>query len=106
MLTQLQTGELLRTLKNPRYAEPIENSPILLDGEFNGYTIPFIASPYDMMDYGRNIYQRAIDGDFGPIKDFDPNNTMLKVSTIFNDITKERPHKKSETLDLFAEKKE
>jgi len=90
MLTQLQVGELLKTLKDPHYAEPGENSSVVLYGEFNGYTIPFIASPKDMMDYGRNIYQRAIDGDYGPIKSYNKNNPMSKP----------------ETLDLFAEKKE
>jgi hypothetical protein len=96
MMTQLQIGEFLRTLKNPRYAEYNGDGSIVLDGTYNGMTLQFIASPNDAMDYGRNIYKRAIDGDFGPIKEFDPENAVFKVNT----------PKEPVTLDLFAEKKE
>jgi hypothetical protein len=95
MLTQLQVGEFLRTLRNPRYANENHEGAIALDGTYNGQTLVFFASPTDAMDYGRNIYQRAIDGDFGPIKDFEP--------IVTNNIPP--PVKHQHQPDLFAEKK-
>lgn len=34
--------------------------------------VPFTASPDDVTDHGRELYARALAGDFGPIADADP----------------------------------
>jgi hypothetical protein len=92
MMTQLQVGEFLRTLTNPRYADQSQQGSIVLDGIYNGQILPFYASPTDAMEYGRNIYRRAIDGDFGPIGDYEP--VTLPVAL---------PDPTVPQLDLFSE---
>jgi hypothetical protein len=77
MLTQLQIGDFLRTLHNPRYINPDHTGAILLDGNYNGLKMEFFASPTDPMDYGRNTYQLAIEGHYGPIADYTPPSEDL-----------------------------
>lgn len=36
-------------------------------------TVPFTASPHDDTLHGRDIFQRALDGEFGPIDDYAPS---------------------------------
>jgi hypothetical protein len=67
MLTADQVTEFLKTLHNPRYCNADQTGPIILDGTFNNGPMEFYASPWDMMDYGKEIYQKAIDGAYGPI---------------------------------------
>jgi hypothetical protein len=92
MMTQLQVGEFLRTLTNPRYTEANHQGSIVLDGIYNGQILPFYASPIDAMEYGRNIYERAINGDFGPIGDY------VQVT-----LPEELPDPKIPQMDLFSE---
>jgi hypothetical protein len=92
MMTQLQVGEFLRTLTNPRYADPSHQGSIVLDGIYNGQILPFYASPTDAMEYGRNIYERAISGDFGPIKEYEQIT-----------LSESLPDPKIPQLDLFSE---
>jgi hypothetical protein len=92
MMTQLQVGEFLRTLRNPRYADKSHQGSIVLDGIYNGQILPFYASPIDVMEYGRNIYERAISGDFGPIGEYEPIT-----------LPEELPDPKVPQLDLFSE---
>jgi hypothetical protein len=92
MMTTIEVGEFLRTLTNPRYATEDKNGAIALDGTYNGQTLIFYASPIDAMDYGRNIYKRAIDGNFGAIKEYEP----IEEPKIIEPETKPQ-------LDLFAE---
>jgi hypothetical protein len=76
MLTQTQVEKFLTTLHNPRWVEPNEQGPILLDGEFYGGKLEFFASPMDIMDYGREVYQKALDGYYGEIAPYDPERNM------------------------------
>lgn len=73
MLTQNQVDIFLKTLHNPRYINAEKKGAIIFDGEFRGQLLEFYASPLDAMDYGREIYDRALAGEFGPIGDYDPN---------------------------------
>lgn len=72
MLTPPQVEQFLITLRNPRYYEPNERGPILLFGMFDGKELPFIASQTDPMEYGRKIYQKAVEGFYGKIGPFVP----------------------------------
>lgn len=69
MLTPEQVKEFLKTLHNPRYVNPDHTGAILLDGIFEGEIMPFFASPYDRMKYGRIAYAKAIVGRYGKIKE-------------------------------------
>ena len=67
MLTAEQVQEFLTTLRNPRYCNPDHTGPIVLDGTFNNGIMQFYASEWDMMEYGREVYRKAMDGEFGEI---------------------------------------
>jgi hypothetical protein len=56
------------TVKNPRWANA-ENTSIDVDVFFIHLNeeVPFGASPNDIVAHGREIYQRCVDGEFGPI---------------------------------------
>jgi hypothetical protein len=71
---------LFKTLKNPRYATE-ENqgvAPIVFDAIDNGKDIQFIASPQDVMEYGRELWKEAHEGKYGPIGQFNPSLDELK----------------------------
>jgi len=55
-------------VSNPRWANP-EKTMIDMDVIFEGIpdVVPFTASPDDPMDYGRELFDRAVKGDFGPV---------------------------------------
>jgi hypothetical protein len=72
MLTPDQLSEFLDTLHNPRFVQPDPGGPILLDGEFRGGKMEFFASPLDSMPYGRSIWEKAMNGFYGPIAPYDP----------------------------------
>lgn len=52
---------------------PIRRSENLIDlmVKFHQYNeeMPFTSSPNDTEQYGRDLYQAAVSGDFGPIED-------------------------------------
>jgi hypothetical protein len=72
MMTEEQRNAFLATLNNPRYAGNDPNGPIALDGIFQEHTLIFYASPMDKMQYGRDIYEKVKNGDYGPIGDYVP----------------------------------
>lgn len=74
MLTPEQVKEFLKTLHNPRYINPDHTGAILLDGLFKGEILPFFASPFDKMSYGRIAYAKALVGAYGPIKEYEETN--------------------------------
>jgi len=76
MLTPDQLSEFLDTLKNPRFVTPEDGGPILLEGTYRGGKMDFFASRLDAMDYGRSIYQKALDGFYGPVAPYDPNTIV------------------------------
>jgi AAA+ ATPase superfamily predicted ATPase len=80
MTEEIQT--FLSTLKNPRFTteDTSPNSPITLDGTLDGKSLQFIATQYDVMEYGREIHQRAQKGDYGKIGPFNPSIEELKVN--------------------------
>lgn len=59
----------LISASNPRYSNS-ENTSILLDCEFSHYpgeVMPFNAMPNDVAAHGRDVYARAVAGEFGPV---------------------------------------
>lgn len=58
---------------NPVYATA-DNSQIALDVQFDTFPspIPFVACPKDVEAHGRDVYARAIAGEFGPIGAYIP----------------------------------
>lgn len=59
--------------KNPVYATE-DGSCIQLTVKFVEFSdeMMFGATPYDPMDYGRDLFNRAIAGEFGPIAPYVP----------------------------------
>jgi hypothetical protein len=55
------------------YSSP-DNTSISMIVEFDKSSVPvrFNACPNDPMDYGRELYERAVAGDFGPIQKYVP----------------------------------
>lgn len=64
--------------KDPFYNDP-NNETILLTVKFIEFNeeIPFTATPYDNMDYGRQLYEQAKNGDFGPVKSWNENPSYV-----------------------------
>jgi hypothetical protein len=82
VMTLEQRDEFLGTLFNPRYTNPEHEGPVLLDGIFNGQTIQFFASPFDMMEYGRKIHARVLAGEYGEIGPYEPPPEIEKPAII------------------------
>ena len=64
----------LSTLREPRYASA-DHDPkqtIVLKGVLNGENVEFLASPTDVMEYGRELHRRAAAGELGRIGDYVP----------------------------------
>ena len=59
------------TVTNPTYANA-EHTKINCWVKFDAFPnpLPFTASPDDVEEHGREIYARAIQGDFGAIVDY------------------------------------
>jgi hypothetical protein len=75
---EIQT--LLKSLKNPRFTtdDNSANAPITLDGVADNKPIQFVASPNDVMDYGRSLWQEVRDGKYGKIGSYNPSIEELK----------------------------
>ena len=57
---------------NPQWAN-VEGSAIILDCEFShlpGEILPFRATPTDTEAHGRDVFARAVAGEFGPIAEY------------------------------------
>lgn len=60
----------IKNAKNPKFTE---NNSVDLQIEHPDYGwIPFSARPDDIEEHGRDIYARAISGEFGPIAPYVP----------------------------------
>jgi hypothetical protein len=71
------------SLGEPQYSSANEDvsEPIVLFGVLRGSKTPFIASPTDAHDYGRDLHQRAANGEFGEIAPFagvDPSDLFRR----------------------------
>ena len=57
--------------KNPQF-ENAEGTSICLTVKFNEIEteLPFSATPFDCYEYGRDLYARALEGEFGTIKEY------------------------------------
>jgi hypothetical protein len=59
------------TIQNPRYSSPdqatLDVELVLPDGE----VLPFTANPNDTEKHGREIWQRAQNGEFGTIQPYE-----------------------------------
>lgn len=60
-----------KTVSNPIFSNP-ETTMINVDVDFDhlgapGETVPFTAAANDTEAHGREIYERAINGEFGPV---------------------------------------
>lgn len=75
----------LISASNPRYINE-NKSAITLDCEFShlpGEIHPFAAMPIDVEEHGRDVYARAIAGEFGPIAEYvAPPPRIPKVVTM------------------------
>jgi hypothetical protein len=67
MMTAEELAEFLDTLNNPRHAHPNENGSIALDAVFKGQRVTFWASPTDIAEYGKEVYDKAVSGHYGKI---------------------------------------
>ena len=77
MLTPEQITEFIKTLRNPRWIRPDKKGAILFDGTFRGGLLEFYASPIDAMDYGRKVYNDALLGKYGFIKEVETTEPMF-----------------------------
>lgn len=76
--------------RNPKWANA-EHSLIDLEVDFEDYVeeyLPYTASPTDVVDHSRELYSRALGGEFGEIAAYEPpmkwsvvNRTNVEVST-------------------------
>lgn len=84
MLTTQQRDTFLESLHEPHYMDKEHKGPILLYGDIGGQKIAFWASPNDSMDYGREIYQKCLDGFYGEIEDgpYDEVNILTETSDL------------------------
>lgn len=57
--------------KNPAYGNA-NHTCVVLDLEIEGVkdTLPFCATPNDVMEYGRELFTRATSGEFGTVADY------------------------------------
>jgi hypothetical protein len=60
------------SLGEPQYSSPNNDpaEPIVLFGDLRGSKTPFIASPTDLHEYGRDFHRKAVEGEFGSIASF------------------------------------
>jgi hypothetical protein len=117
MLDPGQRDEFFKTLYNPQYVNPDHTGPIALIGIINGQKLLFYASPYDRMDYGREIYNKAIRGEYGEIGEYTASPDVIAPRTsssndsvpnpmfkVIEDLRKEIDELKSEVAQLKAQK--
>jgi hypothetical protein len=112
MLTVEQRDEFLKTLHNPQYVNLNHIGPIALTGTINGQKLIFYASPYDTMEYGKDIYNRVIKGEYGEIGEFVPEiisqqrrtSDIHPMTKIIEDLRKEIEELKREMVQLKAQK--
>lgn len=67
--------------KNPKFMNNKEY--IKLEFEYNGQTNYFIASPNDIESHGKDLYNKAINGDFGEIEteiEVSPHELAIKIA--------------------------
>lgn len=43
---------------------------------------PFTATSYDVEAHGRELFQRAVDGEYGPIADYEPPSNALLADLV------------------------
>lgn len=71
----------LLAASNPRYRNAA-GTRILLDCEFShfpGEIMPFIASQTDVEAHGRDIYARAVAGEFGPVAPYVKSQELINA---------------------------
>jgi len=76
--------------RNPRWANP-EHNAIDLEVDFTDLPeeyLPYTASPTDVVEHSRELYNRALAGEFGTVAEYDGplkwtpiNKTTIEVST-------------------------
>ena len=69
-LAKFRLDEFLQTLSSPRFMDPEHTGPILLTGKIGEFEVAFWASPFDPMDYGRNLYEKVLAGEYGEIAEY------------------------------------
>lgn len=68
--------------RNPKWASP-EHDVIDLEVNFDEIGeeyVPFSASPVDVCGHSRELYKRALDGEFGEIEEFVESNKWTPVN--------------------------
>ena len=76
--------------RNPKWANA-EHSLIDIEVDFEGYPeeyLPYTASPVDVVEHSRELYSRALSGEFGAIAEYEESlkwtpidRTSVQVST-------------------------
>lgn len=71
--------------KNPKFSSA-DNSTIDLIVKFDAFNeeIPFTANPNDVVLYGRELYAKAMNGDFGNIAQYVPPSSDFVASVARN----------------------
>lgn len=72
------------SVTNPRYVSQ-DNSIIACDVVFDGVgedAVPFAASASDCTEHGREIYTRAVAGEFGAVAPYAPSLASIKADAI------------------------
>lgn len=59
--------DIVSTFANPRYFVSDANYPVELDCISQGVPALWYATPEDIMDYGKDIYSRVVEEEWGPI---------------------------------------
>jgi hypothetical protein len=80
----------IRDARNPRWAN-LEHNAIDLEVDFTDLPeeyLPYTATPTDVVEHSRELYSRALDGEFGEIAEYNGplmwtpvNKTTIEVST-------------------------
>ena len=74
---------MITDIKNPRWADD-EKTKIIIDCKLaDGEEVTFVASPTDVMEYGKKAYTDCLDGKYGEIAEFSiPEKTTEELEYI------------------------
>ena len=69
---------MITDIRNPRWADD-EKTKIIIDCKLaDGEEVTFVASPTDIMEYGKKAYTDCINGVYGEISDYTPPELSIE----------------------------
>jgi len=71
----------ITNVRKPVFCNP-ENKQIRCEIELNGEWLPFVASPSDCTEHGKQIFQDCVDGKYGEIKAFIDTFDIVKYKEL------------------------